>query len=271
MCCSAFFTSIMYSIVKYLYDFSVYQIILFNSLVSLFVIILFSKNLRDLVRTKKKKLMFLRGFFGILSMIFFFLSIKNLELGTAVSLRYTSPVFASLLAVFMLKETINIRQYIFLFISLFGVFIIKGFGYEIDPLGFIFALTSAIFLGLVFVITRKIGNNENPLIIIFYFVLMSFFFGVIMSPNNWITPSFFELSLLLTSGFLSFLGLFFLTKSFQFAKVNAVSSFKYLEVFFSVVISVFFFKENYDYWTILGVILILFGINYRLFNKYFSN
>ena len=40
-------------------------------------------------------------------MTFFFQSIKYLDLGISVSVRYTSPIFATIFAIFLLKETIK--------------------------------------------------------------------------------------------------------------------------------------------------------------------
>ena len=100
-------TSIMYGVIKYLKDFSVYQIIFFRSILTLSITTpLILKNKIDFFGNNKKILL-LRGFLGLISMIFFFQSIKYLDLGIAVTLRYTSPIFATLLAMFFLKEIIK--------------------------------------------------------------------------------------------------------------------------------------------------------------------
>ena len=50
---------------------------------------------------------------------------------------------------------------------------------------------------LIFVVIRKLGDSENPLVIINYFMVMAFVFGGIMSINYWKNPNITEWFLLL--------------------------------------------------------------------------
>ena len=90
-----------------------------------------------------------------------FQSLKYLSVGTAVSLRYTSPIFATVFALIFLKENIKPIQWLFFLIAFIGVLIIKGFGNDINYLGLIFVIFSSISLGLVLVIIRKIGKCHS--------------------------------------------------------------------------------------------------------------
>ena len=264
---SALATSIMYVIVKYLKGFSVYQIIFFRSLGTLaFTIPLLLKY--DIpILGNNKKLLILRACIGLISMIFFFKSIFYLDLGISVSIRYTSPIFATLFAIFFLKEKVKIIQWIFLFVSIIGIAILKKFSLDIDINGFIYALISALSLGIVFVINRKIGNSESTLVIINYFMICALIFSGLMTIESWINPTFNEFILLLSSGFFGYVGLLFLTKSFQKSNVNTIAPLKYFEVIFTIIFGVFWFNETYTIGTIIGFILILIGISYTLFKK----
>ena len=59
----------------------------------------------------------------------------------------------------------------------------------------------------------------------------------------------------------------FMTKAMQLGETNQVAPFKYLEVIFTMVIGVFWFSESYTDLTILGVLLIIFGIVLNIFLK----
>ena len=93
-------TSIMYAIVKFLNNFSIYQIILYKSFATLIITnaLIFKNKIKIL--GNNKKILFLRGILGLISMIFFFQSIKYLDLGISVSIRYSSPIFATIFALF---------------------------------------------------------------------------------------------------------------------------------------------------------------------------
>mgnify|MGYP006100785509 CR=1 FL=1 len=253
-------TSIMYAIVKSLNNFSIYQIIFYKSFAILIITntLILKKKIKIL--GNNKKILFLRGILGLISMIFFFQSIKYLDLGISVSIRYSSPIFATIFALFFLKENIKTSQWFYLFLSFTGVILIKIVGIEIDLLGFLYALFSAILLGLVFVLTNKIGKTENPLVIINYFMFVSFIFSALFSINNWIVPSFIENLMLLSSGLFGYVGLLFLTKSLQGGEVNVLAPLKYLEVILSIIIGIYFFREIYTVFSLLGIFLILSGV-----------
>ena len=257
---SVFFNSLMYALIKLLNDYSVFQIVFFRAAVSLIFTLplIFINKIKIL--GNNRKLLLIRGILGVISMIFFFQSIKYLDLGVSVSVRYTSPIFATLFAMFFLKEKVNIFQWGFLLISFAGVVIIKLDDIEISLMGLFYAIISAVSLGLAFVVTNKIGKNDSPLVILNYFMIIAFLFSAIMSITNWVSPSYLELIILLSMGVFGYFGLLYLTKALQSNTVNNIIPVKYLEVIFSLIIGISFFNETYTIYSLLGILLILIGV-----------
>ncbi|WP_438825586.1 DMT family transporter [Polaribacter sp. P097] len=259
--------ALMSSFVKYLSDFNVYQIVFFRSIGTLFFTLpLIIKN-RIPFFGNKKKWLFLRGLLGVVSLTCFFQSLNYLPIGTAVSLRYVAPIFAAIFAYIFLKEKIKPIQWFLFFIAFVGVLIIKGFGTDVNYIGLFFVLLSAIFLGLIFVVIRKIGTSENPLIIINYFMVMAFVFGGLMSIPYWRNPTTIELLLFLSTGVLGYIGQLYMTKAFQAQETNLIAPIKYLEVVITIIIGAFWFGEVYNLWTILGILLIVSGLIYNIYVK----
>ncbi|WP_343328703.1 DMT family transporter [Polaribacter staleyi] len=259
--------SLMNAVVKYLNDFSAYQIVFFRSIGTLFFTVPLILKAKIPILGTHKKLLFIRGLAGVISLTCFFQSLNYLAVGTAVSLRYTSPIFAAILAFIFLKEKIKPIQWFLFLLSFSGVLIIKGFGVDVDSLGIIFVLLSAISLGVIFVVIRKIGDKENPLVIINYFMVMAFVFGGIMSINHWRNPSLIEWLLLLSLGVFGYVGQLYMTKALQSHETNVIAPLKYLEVIFMIAIGAFWFGEIYNLWTLLGVFLIMFGLLYNIYIK----
>ena len=259
--------AIMNAIVKYLNDFDVYQLVFFRSIGTLVFTIPLLIKYKIPFLGNDKKLLLLRGIFGVISLTCFFYSLNYLAIGTAVSLRYTSPIFAAIFALFLLKEKIKHIQWALFFISFMGVLIIKGFGVEVNSIGLLFVILSAVFLGLIFVVIRKLGNKENPLVIITYFMMMAFVFGGLMSINNWKQPNLNEWPLLLSLGVFGYVGQLYMTKAFQSHETNVIAPLKYLEVIFTILIGVFWFGEIYNLGTLLGVFLILLSLVYNIYLK----
>ena len=211
--------------------------------------------------------MLLRGIAGVISLTCFFQSLNYLAVGTAVSLRYTSPIFAAIFAFIFLKEKIKPIQWLLFVIAFIGVVIIKGFGTDVNSTGLLLVMISAIFLGIIFVVIRKIGTKENPLVIINYFMIMAFVFGGLMSINNWIQPNITEWILLCSLGIFGYIGQFYMTKALQSDETSLIAPIKYLEVVFMIIIGAFWFDEIYNIWTLLGVFLILLGLIYNIYVK----
>jgi drug/metabolite transporter (DMT)-like permease len=259
--------AVMNAVVKYLNAFDVYQIVFFRAIGTLaFTLPLIIKYKIPILGTNKK-LLTLRAVLGVISLTCFFQTLNYLSVGTAVSLRYTSPIFAAIFALIFLKEKVKPVQWFLFVIAFIGVLIIKGFGLDVDSIGLLLALFSALFLGLIFVVIRKIGNTENPLVIINYFMVMAFVFGGVMSINNWIHPNITEWILLLSLGVFGYVGQLYMTKAFQSNETNTIVPLKYLEIIFTIIIGATWFGEVYDLWTLLGILFILLGLIYNIYLK----
>jgi drug/metabolite transporter (DMT)-like permease len=252
--------SIMNAVVKYLTKFDVYQVVFFRSIGTLAFTIPLILKYKIPILGNNKKLLFIRGLIGVISLTCFFQSLNYLAVGTAVSLRYTSPIFAAIFALLILKEKIKPIQWLFFIIAFIGVSMIKGFGVDVNSIGLLFIFCSAIFLGLTFVVIRKIGDKEHPLVIINYFMIMAFIFGGLMSINDWINPNLTEWLLLLSLGIFGYIGQLYMTKAFQSHETNIVAPLKYLEVIFTILIGFTWFGEVYTWISLLGVLLILSGL-----------
>lgn len=259
--------ALMNGAVKYLQNFSAYQIVFFRSMGTLFFTVPLLLHKKIPLLGNNKKWLLLRGAAGVISLTFFFQSLHYIPLGTAVSLRYTSPVYATLFAWFFLKERVKPIQWFLFLIAFFGVLIIKGFGAELQSFGLFLVMLSALFLGLIFVVIRKIGTAEHPLVIVNYFMVMAFVFGGLMSVQHWSQPNLSEWFWLLSLGVFGYVGQLYLTKALQSHETTMVAPLKYLEVVFVLLIGAFWFGESYSLMTLFGVVLIVFSLIANIYIK----
>ena len=259
--------AIMNAVVKYVSIFNAYQIVFFRSIGTLVFTIPLILRQRISILGNNKKLLLLRAAAGVISLTLFFQSLNYLDVGTAVALRYTSPIFAAILALIFLKEKIKTMQWLLFLVAFVGVLFIKGFSTTINSLGLLLVVLSALFLGLIFVVIRKMGTKENPLVIINYFMVMAFIAGGVMSINHWRNPNTIEWILLLSLGVFGYIGQLYMTKAFQSQETSLIAPLKYLEVIFMIIIGATWFGEIYSFWTLFGVFLILLGLVYNVYFK----
>jgi len=100
-----------------------------------------------------RSLLLARGIFGTIAVYTFFVTLHNIPLGTAVTIQYLSPIFTTIIAIFLLKEKVKPLQWIFFLISFTGVLVIKGFDSRISltmlGVGIISALSSGFAYNMV--------------------------------------------------------------------------------------------------------------------------
>lgn len=253
--------------VKYLSHVNSFQIVFFRSLGSLFFTFGFLLKNKIPIIGKNNKLLILRAITGATSMLLFFMSVKYLSVGTAVTLRYLAPVFAAILAVIILREKIKPLQWLFFIISFVGVIVLKGLDKELHSFGLLLVLIAAFLSGLVYIIIHKIGRSEHPVVIVNYFMVIATVLGGVLSISNWVTPVGIEWILLLSLGVSGYFGQIFMTKAFQIASTNLVAPLKYVEVIFTVVFGIIVFSEIYSIWSFLGIALIIIGVVLNLLYK----
>jgi len=267
MIISTFAFTLLNVTVKKLIHYDTAQIVFFRSLGSLIFTSGFIIYYKLPLVGKNNKLLVLRSFVGLMSMSLFFMSLKYLNVGSAVTLRYLSPIFAAILAVIILREKIKPLQWLFFIVAFIGVIVLKSSDIKINTIGLTLILSSAFFGGLVYIVINKIGNTEHPITVVNYFMIISTIAGGILSVFNWKTPLDKDWLPLLSLGVFGFFGQLYMTKAFQLTTVNIIAPLKYIEVIFTVIIGVLLFKEFYNVWSLLGIVLIISGLILNILYK----
>ncbi|TAE69502.1 MAG: DMT family transporter [Bacteroidetes bacterium] len=208
-----------------------------------------------------QKILFLRGFLGSVALITFMMTLQQMPLATAAMLQYLSPLFTAILAGLILKEKLHIFQWFFLFLSLLGVFIVKGFDIRVDWQGIGLGLFSAFCAGLAYISIRSMKNKENPTLVVFYFATVTiptaFFAGWY---DVWKIPNAKDWLLIAGMGIFTQLGQTLMTKAYQIEDASIVASVNYTGVFFAFLFGWWLFNEVFDVFTLLGMVVILIGI-----------
>jgi len=257
----------MNALVKYLIDYSTFQLVFFRSLGSLGITFAVLKTQKIPVWGNQKRLLVYRGLVGVTSMILFFWGIHYISIGSAVTLRYVSPIFAGILAVLFLSEVIKPIQWLFFLMAFAGVYLIKSYDPSGSSFGVFLVLSAAFFSAVVYILISKIGKGDHPVVVVHYFMLIATLVGGVGSFFSWKTPSYEDLLLLSSLGLFGFFGQLFMTKAFQNAEAHMVAPFKYVEVLFTLVFGVFVLRETYDFYHLLGTFFVIFGLALNVWYK----
>ena len=241
-----------------------YQILLFRSFPMLIICVFFIFKRKINVFKRKKSILVFRSIIGVLSLLFFYESIKYLDIGVAVSIRYISPVFAIFMAVLILKNNLNSLNIFTSITSIVAIVIISSFSANINLLGIFLALFSALLLSLSWVLISKIGSSVTPIVVVFYLSFFCTLIGMIFSFYYWETIEYNLVPKLLSLGILGYIAQLYLTKSFQIGNPKKIAPFRYFEILMTMILGVIFINESYSFVTIFGTFILIISLMIRL-------
>lgn len=250
------------TIIKYLDRFGEFQLVFFRSIVSLIITIVQLRLLRISPWGVNKPVLFLRGLAGVVALMMGFVLIKNVPLGTAITLNYLSPIFTAFIAVFWLKERIKTFQWFYLLICVVGVALLKLGEISLTLEMLLLGLGASALAGLAYNCVRVCKETDHHLVVVFYFPFVSTPIALVclFLFQEWFWPSWWEWGVIILLGALTQVAQITLTKALQFDKAANATILKYLGVVHAFVIGWFFFGERITWQSGLGVVIVLFGI-----------
>ncbi|MGM0641332.1 MAG: DMT family transporter [Thermotogota bacterium] len=235
------------------------------SSVSMFLLLIFG-----IIKIRKKpyyKLLPLIIFQPGLYFIFENYGVRLIPVSESGIIISTIPIFVALLSHFILKEKTLKIQYVFIFLSLTGVFLIMGVNsLKGNFLGDFLMFLAVICASLFNIQSRHLSVNFKPSEITFFMmisgaIIFNFIYLVSFEINysNFLIPEVLTSALYL--GILSSTVTFFLI-NYMLSKVTAVESsiFANLTTVITVLAGFFFRGEELYWYYIVGMILIIMGV-----------
>jgi drug/metabolite transporter (DMT)-like permease len=106
------------------------------------------------------------GFFGVaMTQFLYFVAIKRIEVGVALIIEYTAPLFVALYVRFVMKKEVSKRVWFSLLLALIGLSLITQVwtGSKLDPFGVLCAFGAAIALAIYFIGGEPLAAKRNPI------------------------------------------------------------------------------------------------------------
>jgi drug/metabolite transporter (DMT)-like permease len=208
--------------------------------------------------------LFVRGFLGFAALSCFYYAIVHLPLAEATILQYMNPIWAALLAGAVLAERLGRREVVLVVLSLVGVIVIARPGAllgapeaTLDLFAVGVGLLGAMLSGAAYVGVRELSRTEHPLVIVFYFPLVTVPAALPGALANLVLPTPREWLLLLGVGITAQVGQIYITRGLKREPAGRATAMGYLQVVFAALWGLAFFGEIPDAWTLGGSALIL--------------
>lgn len=243
------------------------EIILFRSMISLVISVIVLKIQRVSVWGHNKLILVLRGLSGAMALFLYFILLQKIPLAAASTMQHMAPIFTSILGVFIVREKIKWQQALFFGVSFVGILVIQGFDSRISIEHLLLGLAASVFTGLAYNFIRKLKTSEHPLVIIFYFPLVTLPLSLVFSVFQWVTPVGLDWIILLFVGVFTQVAQYFMTKSYQAEELSKVSIINYTGMVYSLAFGFIIFGETYNVFTYLGMVLVLGGVVLNVWYK----
>jgi len=255
--------------VKMLPNISFVELVWFRSVISLVLTVGYLRSVKIPIwgKPENRKLLYMRGVFGVSALSMFFFTLQKLPLATAITLQYTSPLFTALFAVLFLGEIVRRIQWLWFAVAFSGILVMRGSAEGITWSLFFIGVLSAAFAGAAYTVISKLKNREHPVVVVMYFPLIAIPAMSLFLPSVWQTPVGIEWVYILLMGVSTQFGQVYLTKAYQAADASKVAIFKYLGVIFGLGFDLVIFDIRHSYGVLAGIGLVIFGVLMQVLQK----
>lgn len=257
---SCFLFSVLAALIKYNASFiHPTEQAFFRNLFGIFLLLPFFLRQNKLVNFKSNyRLLFLRGFFGGITMILLFYAYTLIPLSQAMAISFSTPLFIYFGGIFFLKENTDKQKTFYMLLGFVLTLVIIRPDLKLQ-IGSIFAIISSITHAIAGLIVKKLSETENVLTLMFSLVLIMTPITFLPSLYVWDTPSnFFVFFLLIIIATTATLGNFFWTKAISLTTLTNLMPFDFSKLIFATILGVIFFEEKIDLITVVcgtGIII----------------
>lgn len=212
-----------------------------------------------------RRLLFLRGLSGFFALSCGYYSVTHLPLAEATVLQYLHPPVTALLAALVLGERLRRAVFASMALCAAGLLLVSrpalffGEHEALPTLAVLAGIGGALFSSCSYIMVRKLGRDEDALVIVFYFPFVALPASIPLMWNDAVWPTSFEWLVLVAIGLLTQVGQVATTRGLQHDEAGRAAAYTYLQVLFAALLGAAIFGEVPRTTTVLGAALILLG------------
>ena len=223
-------------------------------------------------RGGKPFLLLFRGFMGFAALLAYFYIMAYIPLGEAVTYNKTSPIFVAIFAYFILGEKLSKSALFAVLLGFAGiVFVAKPEGFSFDKYDLL-GIFSGIGAALAYTSIRELRNYYDTRAIVMSFMgigTIAPLFLMTATPyidapedldfifSRFIMPQDVAWVYVVAVGIFATVSQLLMTKAYELTKAGIVGTISYSNIVFAVFIGMMLGDPMPDFWTVLGIILVI--------------
>ena len=210
-----------------------------------------------LLRTSRFHLYLLRGLTGAMSMLASFWALAHLPLAQAVSISYSTPLFVTIGAVFLLGEVVRARRWTAVALGFLGVLVIMRPGSVHFSIDMLIALIGAAFAASSYISIKFLSRTEPPDAVVIYMSLIMSPIALVPALYAWTWPDATGWLWLVLTGLIGTVAQVMMTRAYEAGDVSALVPINFLQLPVVVICAYFVFGQKLDAATALGAGIII--------------
>ncbi|SVB81308.1 uncharacterized protein METZ01_LOCUS234162, partial [marine metagenome] len=223
------------------------------------IYLILTGQFKDKMRSTNYWIPLIRGIIFAPMPLFTFIALKNITLPEYTTLNMSSPLIATLLAIFFLKEKLNTYIIISLFFGFIGVLFVIQPGFENFNIYFLLVLFGALLITISTTIVNKYNTVTSSMGYFIYAGIFTHLVSWILFILNPLTINFNIFLLITLASILINLAIFLSVFAFKISQKYYASVFclVYLQIVWSSLIGIIFFNEYLNFIAYFGAFLII--------------
>ena len=211
----------------------------------------------------QKRLLIIRGLLGTIALFCIFKALTILPIATATVIQYIYPTFTVISAYIILKEFISRRIVYSIIIGWIGILLVSQPEFTTNSnvqetiLAIIIAIFGALMTSLAYICVRKLSSREHPLVIIYYFPLVSIPLSIPFVINDFVLPTGTDWFWIIGIGIFTQIGQLFITEGLTLLPAGQATSLNYSQVIFASIWGILIFQEAITSSVYVGGICVL--------------
>ena len=209
------------------------------------------------IRVTRLRLHAVRAGCVAFSAFVYILGLRYLPLADVTAIGFSTPLFVTALATFLLGETVGWRRWSAVVVGFIGIIVITKPTGDVVTLAVLFPIASAFWTGIRDMVTRRMVSTESSNAILITSTAAVMIAGLCSAPFGWIAPTPVDFGLMALAGIFSGFGHYFMIEAFRHAEAVIVSPFRYLTIVWAITLGYLIWGDFPDEYVIAGIILVV--------------
>ena len=203
-----------------------------------------------------------RGLAHSVGVALWFYAMARIPIADVTAMNYLSPIYVTLGAAFFLGERLAARRILAVVAALLGALIILRPGFREVGAGHLAMVFTAMVFGASYLLAKVLSQRCSPALVV---AMLSISVTIGLAPVallNWVTPTLWEVVILMGVATFATAGHFTMTLAFRAAPLAVTQPVTFLQLVWAVALGVLVFAEPLDPWVVVGGTVIVASVSF---------